>query len=356
MTSIIKNRYDLMQIIGQGSFGKVYTGIDLQTAEEVAVKIEMKTEKSIFLCNEAKIYRIIAGETGFPNIREMYCDNGMNALIIDLLGDSISSLFRKANNYFPLKTTLMLIEQMLSRLQFLHSKGIVHNDLKPSNFLVGTNDSVNILYLIDFGMASKFRGFYSNQHIQDSDKKTKFFGTPEFASINAHKGLQRSRRDDLESLAYIFLFLAKGSLPWFKNKNEMNFEDYQAYVLAQKESIPINELCKDIPLEFGEFLDKVRKLKFDEEPDYLGYKNMFRSLFIKNNFLFDDKYCWTMQRLPNLKGKIQRKTQLLVRPPTNCFTSLPNISTMKKRADKAKHFRDLPLSKRLRLRHVSSMV
>ncbi|OHT14408.1 Casein kinase I isoform delta-like protein [Tritrichomonas foetus] len=336
MKTKFANRFDIIQLIGGGSFGQIYNGIDMKTGEEVAMKIEpvVNNTRSIQLCNEAKIYRILDGALGFPKLKEFATDEGLNALVMEILGDSLYSLFKKSNFKFSLKTVLMIAEQLISRVQFLHSKGIIHNDIKPGNLITGIGKNSNIIYLIDFGLATKFRGFYNNQHIDYSDGH-KFFGTPEFASINSYKGVARSRRDDLESIAYILIYFLTGSLPWEKVAScspNLSEQEISTQILKVKENTNFKELCQNIPEEFLQFLLSVKALEFNEEPDYNMYKSMFRKLFIKKGYVFDEKYDWTIDSAFALfqhrnKNRNQKQLQknkasaLSARPPMIGFTA-----------------------------------
>jgi serine/threonine protein kinase len=189
-----------------------------------------------------------------------------------------------------LKTVLMLADQMLSRIEFLHRKGFLHRDLKPENFVFGRGSQHRVLHLIDFGLSCRYCDQRTSLHCAygNSDR---IVGTARYISVNAHLGVRSSRRDDLESIGYIIVWLLKGRLPWQGVAGESRAAKYHA-IGRMKMTTPLRVICDGLPDEFGLFLEHVRGLRFDDEPDYAFYRRMFRKLFISEGFLFDDEYDW----------------------------------------------------------------
>ena len=136
-----------------------------------------------------------------------------NILIMELLGQSLENLFQKQKKQFSLKTACMLGIQMIDRIEYIHSRKILHRDMKPDNFVMGRNDKSHIVYLIDFGLSKKYWSSRQNKHIPYCTNK-KLTGTARYASINALSGCEQGRRDDLESIGYIIMYFIRGSLPW----------------------------------------------------------------------------------------------------------------------------------------------
>ena len=155
---------------------------------------------------------------------------------------------------------------MLNRLEFIHSRHIIHRDIKPENFLIGKGKKNSILYICDFGLAKRFRDKKTGMHIPHKEGK-KFTGTACYASIYTHLGSEQSRRDDLESLAYILIYLSKGTLPW-KSLKVKNKKERQAKILSKKINTNNDELCSGLPKEFSQFLQTIRDLHFEQRPDY----------------------------------------------------------------------------------------
>lgn len=131
---------------------------------------------------------------------------------MDLLGKSLESLFNLCGRKFSLKTVMMLADQMIKRVEYVHSMRIIHRDIKPDNFAIGINQNKHRVFILDFGLAKKFLSS-KGQHIKYKDGKS-LTGTARYASINTHIGIEQSRRDDLEALGYLYVYFLKGKLPW----------------------------------------------------------------------------------------------------------------------------------------------
>jgi serine/threonine protein kinase len=185
----------------------------------------------------------------------------------------------------------MVADQMLTRVEFLHAKGVVHRDIKPENFVFGRGPRRNVLHLIDFGLSTRYCDSNTRSHVPYREHGA-VVGTARYLSLNGHLGIEETRRDDLESVAYVLLFLLKGVLPW-QRVNAPTAADKYAEIAKLKMATPLQTLCDGAPREFAVFLEQVRALRFDDEPDYPFYRRMFRNLFIERGFVFDDVYEWT---------------------------------------------------------------
>lgn len=288
----VGNKYRLGRKIGSGSFGEIYLGTNIQTSEEVAIKLENVKTKHPQLLYESKLYRILQGGTGIPNVRWFGVEGDYNVLVMDLLGPSLEDLFNFCSRKFSLKTVLMLADQMINRVEFVHSKSFLHRDIKPDNFLMGLGRRANQVYVIDFGLAKKFRDTTTHQHIPYRENKN-LTGTARYASMNTHLGIEQSRRDDLESLGYVLMYFLRGSLPWQGLRAGNKKQKYDK-ISEKKVSTSIEALCRGYPTEFASYFHCCRSLRFDDKPDYAYLKRIFRDLFIREGFLFDYVFDWTI--------------------------------------------------------------
>ncbi|KAB0338614.1 hypothetical protein FD755_025204 [Muntiacus reevesi] len=288
--SIVGGRYKLVREIGCGSFGDVYLAIDLTSHEEVAVKLELQNARQPRLVHETELYNILQGGVGIPQIRWSGQEADSNVLVMDLLGPSLEDLFNFCSRKFSMKTVLMLADQMISRLEYVHTHNLIHRDIKPDNFLMGTGKQWKKLFLIDFGLAKKYRDSRTGQHISYRKGK-RLTGTPPYASIRAHLGSEQSRRDDMESLGYVLMYFNRASLPWQGLQAATMKERYEK-IREMKMATPVDVLCNGFPVEFAMYFKHCRGLSFEEAPDYTYLRQLFRLLFRTLNYQHDYAFDW----------------------------------------------------------------
>ncbi|EDV22909.1 casein kinase I alpha [Trichoplax adhaerens] len=299
---VVGGKYKLLQKIGSGSFGEIYKAVNITNGEEVAVKLESIRARHPQLLYEAKLYKVFQSGVGIPRLRWYGQEKDFNVLVIDLLGPSLEDLFNYCQRKFTMKTVLMLADQMIGRIEFIHNKNFIHRDIKPDNFLMGCGRNANKLYIIDYGLAKKYRDSRSRAHIQYREDKN-LTGTARYASINAHLGIEQSRRDDMESLGYVLMYFNRSSLPWQGLKAATKRQKYEK-ISEKKMSTPIEVLCKGYPTEFAMYLNYCRGLRFEEPPDYMYLRQLFRILFKTLNHQYDFVFDWTI-----LKQKQQQEMQ-----------------------------------------------
>lgn len=288
----VGNKYRLGRKIGSGSFGDIYLGTNITNGEEVAIKLECVKTKHPQLHIESKFYKMMQGGVGIPAIKWCGAEGDYNVMVMELLGPSLEDLFNFCNRKFSLKTVLLLADQMISRVEYIHSKNFIHRDVKPDNFLMGLGKKGNLVYIIDFGLAKKYRDPRTHQHIPYRENKN-LTGTARYASINTHLGIEQSRRDDLESLGYVLMYFNRGSLPWQGLKAANKRQKYER-ISEKKMSTPIEELCKSYSSEFATYLNFCRSLRFDDKPDYSYLRQLYRNLFHRQGFTYDYVFDWNM--------------------------------------------------------------
>ncbi|KAL0388439.1 UNVERIFIED_CONTAM: Casein kinase-like protein 11 [Sesamum radiatum] len=289
---------------------------------------------------ESKLYMLLQGGTGIPHLKWFGVEGEYNAMVIDLLGPSLEDLFNYCNRKFTLKTVLMLADQLINRVEYMHSRGFLHRDIKPDNFLMGLGRKANQInrveymhsrgflhrdikpdnflmglgrkanqvYIIDYGLAKKYRDLQTHKHIPYRENKN-LTGTARYASVNTHLGVEQSRRDDLESLGYVLMYFLRGSLPWQGLKAGTKKQKYDK-ISEKKMLTPIEVLCKSYPSEFISYFHYCRSLRFDDKPDYSYLKRLFRDLFIREvvlhvctdgtGYQFDYVFDWTILKYPQI--------------------------------------------------------
>jgi casein kinase 1 len=288
----VGEKYSLGKKIGHGSFGDIYLGVDILTREEVAIKLEPVKTRHPQLAYEYRLYCILSPSVGIPAVKWYGREGDYNVLVLDLLGPSLEELFTYCNRRFSLKTVIMLADQLIARLEYVHSKNLIHRDIKPDNFLIGLGKFENLIYIIDFGLAKKYRDPRTHQHIPYNEHKN-LTGTARYASINTHLGIEQSRRDDLESLGFVLMYFNRGSLPWQGLRAQTKRDKYDR-ISEKKMSTPIELLCMDYPAEFAIYLNYCRSLRFTDKPDYAYLRRIFRQLMSKRGYQMDYVYDWTI--------------------------------------------------------------
>ncbi|CAN1271106.1 Casein kinase 1-like protein 10 [Linum perenne] len=326
MDHLVGGKFKLGRKIGSGSFGELYIAVNVQTGEEVGVKLETVKTKHPQLHYESKIYMILQGgndhllAAGIPELKWFGVEGDYNVMVIDLLGPSLEDLFNYCNRKFSLKTVLMLADQLINRVEYMHSRSFLHRDIKPDNFLMGLGRKANQVYVIDYGLAKKYRDLQTHKHIPYRENKN-LTGTARYASVNTHLGVEQSRRDDLESLGYVLMYFLRGSLPWQGLKAGNKKQKYDK-ISEKKMLTPIEVLCKSYPSEFTSYFHYCRSLRFDDKPDYAYLKKLFRDLFVREGYQFDYIFDWTILKYPQIGSSSRNRVgnlqsfEIQVRPET----------------------------------------
>ena len=278
------NNYTITKYISSGSFGDVFEAKNKRTDELVALKIPIKNEErdgQKSLIEEAAIYKkIMSRENGIAEMKIIKDnENDRKIIVMDLLGPSLESLLEK-HKKIAMKTIVLLAVTMIDIIKHVHNHGYIHRDIKPDNFAIGYKD-LNKLYCIDFGLSKRYLT-KNNEHIPLVNTR-KFVGTARYSSIASHRQKEQSRKDDLESIAYILVYLYKGRLPWMGIKHKDKKEKYRL-IGEKKESTKEEDLCSGMSKEFVVFLKYVKNLDFNEKPHYSALKKMFMNLYKSRNY------------------------------------------------------------------------
>lgn len=236
-----------------------------------------------------------------PSCRWFGKEDNLELAVFDLMGPSLSDLFYSCGKQFSLKTVLMLADQMIERLGYIHQCGLIHGDVKPGNFVIGNKNCDRTIYVIDFGLSSYWCD-QKGEHIPYRNDCA-FKGTYRYASINSHFKIEQSRRDDLESLGYVLIYFLKGKLPWQNLK--MNKNERRKIIGKHKEKVTLEELTENLPTEFYQYMGYIRKLEFSERPDYIWLRSLFRNCMWRHRLNYDFIYDWNHPKqlyIPNFSN------------------------------------------------------
>ena len=278
----------------RGGYGVLSIGTDTVTGERVAIKFEHKAQQTSQLRTEIAFYKRLQkrGNLGFPELFASGEDGEWRYMVMTLLGPSLDDLRRRsypgvAPFSFSLKTVLMLADQALIRLETLHRAGICHRDLKPQNMMMGPAGGAMapMLYFIDLGMGKAYMDA-AGRHIAE-ERNNVVLGTMEYMPIQTQRSMRGARREDLESLAYVMICLARGGLPWKALNKDA------AKTLHLKETMPTAQLCKGLPPVFATWLDTARRIEFTKTPPYAHIRKLLHDTAEREGIVFDAMYDWS---------------------------------------------------------------
>ena len=327
---IFFNKFTLVKKLGEGSFGAIYSAKSQHNW--YAIKLENKNRGQNLLENEAYIMSYLHGKR-IPFIKSFGYSGDYNVLLMELMGKSLEDIFEN----LPIKKMTVncvgkLGLQMIEILEYIHDKHIIHRDIKPDNFVMGRGEKSKYLYLLDFGLAKKYRSSTTLKHYPMIKKKN-LTGTARYASINALNGLTQSRRDDLEAVGYVLLYFLRGKLPW-QGLHVKNKEDrYHKIMEIKKETTP-SKLCKGFPKEFEEYVEYTRNLEYEQDPDYEYLKNLFHYILKED---LEKIYDWdnktlnttttnnTSQKAFLVKDKDKFKKEINIYDNNNNFIDINNV-------------------------------
>jgi len=294
-------RANINKILGKGSYG-ILCIASCYNLPDSAVKFEEMpksnaTRKPVLYYDQQFLhYFNLQKNLRTPELFEYGCKNGFYYLVMSLHGPNINDCLKKAPSFYDeygvkvskmsLKTKLLLCLGMFDCVKSIHENGIIHRDLKPDNFVIGKSGQLKTVFIIDFGLSKQ----YMNQgiHIRFRGHKD-LTGTARYVSSNTHKGFEQSRRDDIESLGNVFLFmLLNQKLPWI-GLNCVDRATQFKKIAEIKENVNLYELCYRFP-EMEKYLKKAKKMYFEDEPDYAFLRNCLVNTATANGIELNENY------------------------------------------------------------------
>ena len=332
---IFFNKYTLIKKLGEGSFGAIYSAKSQHNW--YAIKLENKNRGQNLLENEAYIMSYLHGKR-IPFIKSFGYSGDYNVLVMELMGKSLEEIFEN----LPIKKMTVncvakLGIQMIDILEYIHNKHIIHRDIKPDNFVMGKGEKSKYLYLLDFGLAKKYRSSTTLKHYP-MNKKKNLTGTARYASINALNGLTQSRRDDLEAVGYVLLYFLRGKLPWQGLHVKKKEDRYHRIMEIKMETTP-SQLCQGFPKEYEIYVDYTRNLEYEQDPDYKFLKNLFNNILKEDKNNSENGYDWdignktlntsttnnTSQKALFFKDKIKKEMNNFENNNDNNFIDMENL-------------------------------
>ena len=273
MNILINNKYQIMDTVGKGAFGEIFIGKNINTYENVAIKVQLEDEVAI-LRNEARMYNILNNITGVPKLKTFGKKDNCYYIVIQLLGPQLE-------RNISLNKAINVGIQLIEIIEKIHNCGIIHRDIKPDNILYSLRNKTKI-YIIDFGLA-KYYLDHNSIHMGEK-KNSEIIGSLDFISLNVHEGTAPSRRDDLISIFYVLLYIIKGTLPWsnhnsiesvYKNKKTIDYRHYYK----------VNSLPENI----YKMYDYCYKMNYSMKPDYNYLVNLFKTIDVNNLKIMTNK-------------------------------------------------------------------
>ena len=320
---VLFNRFKIIQKIGEGSFGNVYSAQSIYSHKLYAVKLEQMKDSNI-LEEESLILSYISSPR-IPKVKLFGYSGPYMVLVMELLGPSLDSILRKLpDKKMSIRCVCNIAYQLISILETIHNNNIIHRDIKPANINIGVGNMEKFLFLIDFGLSRKYRSSTTKMHYPFEQTK-KLVGNVRYSSINALEGGTQSRRDDLESLGYMLIYLCLGRLPW-QGLLSNSKEDKYYRIREVKKKVTPSELCETLPNEFEQYIKYTRNLKYEEDPDYNYLKNLFVNVLKKNNLEFNYYYDWDQSTLSN-EEVISINNSLSSYTNTNKERKIPKLYT-----------------------------
>ena len=298
-------KYKIMKKIGQGSFGSIYQAISIYSNRLYAIKIEDMKQDNYNLEEESLLLSFL-NFSRVPKIKCFGYSGSFIILVMELLGKSLDKIFRDLpSRKMTIRCVCNIAYQLILILEIIHNCDIIHRDIKPANIAIGREKKEKFIYLLDFGLSKKFRSSKTKKHFPFIKNK-KLIGNARYSSINALEGGTQSRRDDLESLGYLLIYLLLGKLPWQGFISFSNDDKYYKIKEIKKSYTP-EKLCEGLPPQFKEYISYTRNLHYEQDPDYNYLKRLFLTVLKNYNYEFDYYYDWKYLKITKKENKDKDK-------------------------------------------------
>ena len=318
------NQYKLISKLGQGSFGSIYEAQSNYSNKLYAVKIEDMKQEQFILEEESAILSYL-NIPQIPKIKSFGYSGSFIILVMELLGKSLDKIFNELpSKKMSIRCVCNIAYQLLYIFELMHNNNIIHRDIKPANIAIGREEKSKYIYLLDFGLSKKYRSSKTKKHFPFTQGK-KLIGNARYSSINALNGNTQSRRDDLESLGYLLLYLLLGRLPWQGYISHSKEDKYYKIKQIKNQTTP-EELCEGLPPQFEEYIKYTRNLEYEQDPDYNYLRNLFLSVLKNYNWEFDYYYDWDQVGLTNSEVKAKEKNDINIMNNNNILNS-QNLNT-----------------------------
>ena len=299
------NKYKLIRKLGQGSFGSIYQAQSKCSNKYYAVKLE-EMRQNQFVLEEESIFISYLNCPRIPKLKTFGYSGSLIILVMELLGDSLDKIFDKLpSRKMSIRCVCNIAYQLLMIFEIIHNCNIIHRDIKPANVAIGFEGKSKFIYLLDFGLSKKYRSSKTKKHFPFV-QGNKLIGNARYSSINALDGGTQSRRDDLESLGYLLLYLLLGRLPWQGHISHSKEDKYYKIREIKKNTTP-EELCQGLPPQIQEYVEYTRNLEYETDPDYNYLKNLFLTILKHYNWEFDYYYDWDQVGLTGSEIKDKEK-------------------------------------------------
>jgi len=274
---------------------QVYLAEKINTKQMFIIKLEQKeSNKKGLIETESYILSKIKS-LGIPTIEQIGYYNQKTIISIQAKhGFTLSEIFDKFYRHFNIKDITMIAIQILEKIKFIHSKNIIYSNINLGNLYINFSRFQNIIYLTDFTRAIKCDNINSAKNNYNRNNLI-------FSSINSMKGIKIYKKDDLESLGYLLIFLLKGGLPWelLAFNLDINEEEKVLQIFQIKKNYLLGILYEGIPEEFKLFINYIKNLPINHEIDYNYCFNLFYTVFKKNNIINDGIFSWYQEKRNN---------------------------------------------------------